>query len=300
MATQGFNTRALISLLVTGGFLVMTVTGVVLYVTPQGRVANWIDWTLVGLGKEDWAAVHIASSLLFVIGGVWHLVLNWKPFVHYLHQRIQGHERPRAEGLVALAAVVLLVWGTLAGVPPIRYLLDLNEAAKGMWSLDAGAEPPFGHAEEVTLTALAFRTRMDLADALASLDAAGLRVAEGERTTLRRLADDNGLTPAGVFAVLKAGAARSAPAAPALTAEAVDSLYGGTGIGQKTLAQAAEAAGVPLAAAQARLAALGIEASPTDRLKTLAEAQGLAPMDLLKTMLVEGYRPGAPTGSSAR
>ncbi len=294
MAAKGFNTRALISLLVTGGFLVMTVTGLVLYVTPQGRVANWIDWTLVGLTKDDWGAVHIASSLLFVIGGVWHLVFNWKPFVHYLHKRIQGHERPRAESLIAAVVLVVLVWGTLAGLPPISYLLDLNEAAKGMWSLDANDEPPFGHAEEVTLSALAFRTHLDTTEALAALTAADLTVAEGERTTLRRLADDNGLTPAGVYAVIKAGASRPAAARPAaLTADQVDTLYGGSGIGQKTLAQAADATGLPTATALARLAAIGVAAEEDDRLKALAEDAGLAPMELLKTMLIDGYRPPA-------
>ena len=39
----GFRWRALVSLLVASGFLVMAVTGIMLYVSPPGRVANWTD-----------------------------------------------------------------------------------------------------------------------------------------------------------------------------------------------------------------------------------------------------------------
>ena len=53
------STRSLIAFLVTWAFLVLMVSGIVLYLVPQGRVAYWVHWSLAGLDKEQWAAVHM-------------------------------------------------------------------------------------------------------------------------------------------------------------------------------------------------------------------------------------------------
>lgn len=292
---RGFNTRALISLLVASGFLVMAVTGIMLYVAPPGRIANWTDWTLLWLTKDQWAAVHISSSLIFVLAGLTHLVLNRKPFFNYLHTRFHGHEMPRAEGIVALAAVVALVWGTLANVPPISFLLDLNERAKLMWSTGVDAEPPFGHAEEVSLANLASRDRFDAAAALGTLQAEGLIVALGTETTIRRIAEDNARSPAEVYRVIRAARAVAAPADD-WTPAAVEGRFGGAGMGRLTVAQLAAEAGMPLDEAQARLSALGLPTVTDARLRELAEAVGLEPLEIAKAVLVEGYLPAAKGG----
>jgi hypothetical protein len=290
-----FNTRALISLSVASGFLLMAITGIMLYVAPPGRVANWTDWTLLWLTKDQWAAVHISSSLVFVLAGLTHLVMNRKPFFNYLHTRFHGHEMPRAEGIVALAAVVALVWGTLANVPPISFLLDLNERAKLMWSTGVDAEPPFGHAEEVSLAMLGARDRFDTEAALGTLKAEGLIVALGTETTIRRIAEDNARSPAEVYQVIRAARAMATPADD-WTPATVESRFGGAGMGRLTVAQLAAEAGMPIDEAQARLAALGLPRAAEARLRELAEAVGLEPLEIAKAVLVEGYLPAANGG----
>ena len=286
----GFRWRALISLMVAAGFLVMAITGIVLYIAPPGRVANWTDWTLLWLTKDQWGAVHISSSLVFVLAGLTHLVMNRKPFFNYLHTRFHGHEMPRAEGIVAVVGVVALVWGTLANVPPISFLLDLNERAKLMWSTGIDAEPPFGHAEEVSLASLASRDRFDLETAIAALQAAGLDVAAGADTTVRQVADDNARTPAEVYGVIRAARVTAAPAGD-WTPAAVESRFAGGGMGRLTVGQLAAEGGIALEEAQARLAALGLQGSAETRLRELAEGTGMETMELAKAVLVEGYVP---------
>ncbi|MDH5411123.1 MAG: DUF4405 domain-containing protein, partial [Alphaproteobacteria bacterium] len=78
--THKFRTRGLVAFIVFGGFTVMTVTGLILFVMPPGRVAYWTNWALMGLEKSDWTAVHIVFSLLFVLAGLIHLFFNWKQF----------------------------------------------------------------------------------------------------------------------------------------------------------------------------------------------------------------------------
>lgn len=100
---RDFRPCGLLAVTVFGGFVVMTATGLVLFITPPGRVAYWTDWTLLGIEKAGWNAVHIVFGPLFVLAGLLHLFFNWKPFKHYLVNKLTGHLRPRSEGVIAAA-----------------------------------------------------------------------------------------------------------------------------------------------------------------------------------------------------
>jgi hypothetical protein len=85
-----FRTRGFISLLLALSFLVAVVSGSVLFMTPRGRIANWTDWTMGGLTKHEWAALHINACLLMVIEAVIHLLLNWRVFWSYIQKKSTG------------------------------------------------------------------------------------------------------------------------------------------------------------------------------------------------------------------
>ncbi|MCK4782139.1 MAG: DUF4405 domain-containing protein, partial [Desulfobacteraceae bacterium] len=53
-----FNWRGWTTFVVTISFVVDTISGIILYVAPPGRIANWTNWTIWGLNKEEWAAIH--------------------------------------------------------------------------------------------------------------------------------------------------------------------------------------------------------------------------------------------------
>lgn len=284
---QSVNKRGLVSFLVFGGFLVMTLTGLVLYVVPPGRVANWIDWRLLTLSKEQWADIHITFSLMFVIAGVIHLFFNWKPFLRYLGSRFQGHLQMRWEGAATLAVLALMVVGTLAPWPPFTQILAFNELLRESWSTGADAEPPFGHAEEVTLQSLADKMRFDAQEALDALTGAGLKV-EGRSSTVRQIADANNRSPADVYAVIAAKTKKetAGTVGVGMTAAEIDAKFAGTGMGRKTVAQAAADAGVAVDLAISRLTDAGIAALPDERLKEVAARhEGKEAMDLFKIMV---------------
>jgi hypothetical protein len=67
-------------------------------------------------------------------------------------------------------------------------------------------------------------------------------------------------------------------------------------MGRLTVAQLAAEAGMPLDEAQARLAALGLPTAAETRLREMAEAAGLEPLEVAKAALVEGYVPVAKDG----
>ena len=89
MTQSRFSYRVLNSFFVTFDFLILLVTGVVLYVVPPGRVANWTNLELMGLTKDQWTSVHLLSALLFLLVSILHLIFNWKPFKHYFYPKLQ-------------------------------------------------------------------------------------------------------------------------------------------------------------------------------------------------------------------
>jgi hypothetical protein len=194
--------RAVVSLVTAWGFLVMSLTGFVLYIEPHGRVAYWCRWTLLGLGKEQWDAVHVVASVLFVLAGAVHLAFNWRTFVRFLWRRIDGAGRLRRELGISVAVILVVVASAIGHFPPLGYLIDLNEWAKESWVSGPADDPPFGHAEMHSLTSFARKMNLDLDAALPALEASGITVSSPEQT-LDEISRINQITPAELYGELR-------------------------------------------------------------------------------------------------
>jgi len=287
---QGFAFRPLIAFLVTGAFLVATVTGIILYVVPKGRIAFWIDWQLMGLDKEQWGNIHIIYGAIFIVTGIFHLYFNWKPFKSYLAQRTQGHLHLKKELITATILCVLVVVGAIAEAPPVSWVFDLNQKAKEIWLSDARDEPPFGHAEEVSLAAFTRRERIDLNSAVEKLEAAGFTIRD-VRHSLKELARDNGTVPARLYAAIRELKERPAAKQSDWSPELIETQFAGTGLGRKTLAHICAETGIEVDNALSRLSSVGIKAQENMTFKEIAQQHHLDPMDILKAVLVPGYQP---------
>jgi hypothetical protein len=149
-----FSARGFTSLLLTLSLLVLVVSGVVLFLTPRGRVAHWTDWTMLGLRKEQWGALHMNGSILFVFVAVLHLVLNGSMFLGYLRRKAVAGLYMKKEMAVALVVALACTAGTIADVPPFSSILALNHDVKNYWEQRV-ATAPVPHAEELTLVEFA-------------------------------------------------------------------------------------------------------------------------------------------------
>ena len=296
MIKNSHTTRAFVAFVVTWSFLLLTVTGIVLYVVPHGRVANWTFWTLGGLGKDGWADVHILFGAVFIVAGALHLYFNWKPFKKYLAERVRGHLALKRELVTSLGFTLLLLLSALFAVPPVSWLFDLNHAAKSLWSSAPGQEPPYARAEATPLPVLAQRLGLD-ADAMREvLTEAGISV-DDPNTSLERLARANDTIPAALFALIPKPTPGSTAAQQPLDPALIEDRLVGSGVGGKTLADFAEANGLDLETADARLSASGIEADPSETLKSIAERHATRPIEIAKVLLAPAYRlPPTPEG----
>ena len=78
------NLKKITSLTMLLSMIVMTYTGIMLFITPPGRVANWANWELLGLSKTQYADIHSTFMVLFIIATILHIFYNWRPMTSYM------------------------------------------------------------------------------------------------------------------------------------------------------------------------------------------------------------------------
>jgi len=127
---KSFNRRAFVSVLVAFSFILMTITGLVLFFAPTCRIARDTSWSVFGFDKDQWIATHVWFSTAFVIASAFHIYLNWKALINYFKSKIQKSFAFRAEWVVALILCVVVLAGTIFEVPPFSSLMVWKETFK--------------------------------------------------------------------------------------------------------------------------------------------------------------------------
>ncbi|HKI81481.1 MAG TPA: DUF4405 domain-containing protein, partial [Pseudodesulfovibrio sp.] len=104
--------RKITSLTALLSFAVTTLTSVILYIVPEGRVAYWADWHLLGMTKSQWGDVHTTVGTLFLAALLLHIWLNWKPLMNYMKNRMRELVVMTAPMIVSFILVFLVFAGT--------------------------------------------------------------------------------------------------------------------------------------------------------------------------------------------
>jgi hypothetical protein len=296
--------RRVISLTVFLSFIALALSGIMLFVSPQGRVAYWAGWKLFGLSKEEYSAIHTTVMILFLVVGIWHIVLNWKPIVGYLKDRTRTVSFTRPEFLAALGLTLVFLLGPLLDLPPFSLYLDAGEEVKAYWEASSGS-PPWGHAEENSLQRFCRgmedyerleNQRMVVLHcnlALEALRSAGMEV-EGLSQRLLEIAEVNGTTPQALAQIIVSVArpmtpdemAARQPRGGAAGEEAVQETYHQpcSGLGRMTMAEYAQEYGYDLEEILAILRRAGLELDSETRLREEATRLGTDPEGLIRIL----------------
>lgn len=291
MNMKAWNGRSLASLMTAAGFLIMTVSGLVAFVVPHGRIAYWTEWRFLGLTKNNWGDIHVIGCVLFLVAGGFHIYFNWRPLTGYFLDKVQGGLKLTKELAITLVVMLCFVVGAIYRVPPLSYVSDLGDRAKESW-VSREYEPPFGRAELLDLRSFCKKQEIPLDKALAEFQARGIAVGD-PKDSLAQIAKRNVKSPVDLYMVVKSLEGNAVPqaGAPALTPEAVEEKYAGSGIGRKTMAEVTASMRLDKAKISRRLTGLKIDVKENEPLKQAAERNKLAPIELLKAILVDDYDP---------
>jgi len=288
MSNSNWHGRAFTSLCSLVSFILLLLTAIILYIEPHGRVAYWIKWNFLGLEKDQWGNIHIFSGLLFLVAGGFHLYYNWKPLVRYLSGKIETGPRYKRELMISSLILLWIIVSGIWSLPPLVYVADLSEAIKIAWVTSAELEPPFGHAERVSLKTFCKKQGIPLDQAMAELRKAGFKVNRPDKT-LGNIADSKGTSGMGVYEVIQRlePKPKTMKSGPVWTPEMVEEAFAGTGIGRKSIGQIIRDHGLDPKTVYQRLKESDIEAADDDKIKTLADKYDSTPIKILTIMLVD-------------
>lgn len=276
-----FQFRAFVSLLTGFSFILMDLTGCILFITPPGRVANWAGWTFWGFTKDQWVALHIWFSLLFVVACLFHLYLNFGAIVNYL--KITGSKayRFRFEWLAALAVCALIFAGTHLQIRPFQSLLRFQDRVKNGWE-DRSSSGPAAHAELWPLAQLAEETDTPLDTILSNLGV------DSPEITLADLAEQTGQTPDQLY---RQALGQAEPRSRTHSGRGEGGRQGGQGqgYGQMTLGEVCQQAGLDPDKAVGILKEQGITAEPDMTMRQIADQHGLHPSRLREMLSIPEF-----------
>ncbi len=287
------NLRKITSMTLAWSVIILTVNSVVLYIVPEGRVAYWADWSFLGLTKSDWGAQHTTVGVLFLLAGLVHIFYNLKPIMNYMKNKAKEFRFFSGANVIALGLTLLFVVGTYFDVPPMAQILSLSDHFKEVAGEKYG-EPPYGHAELSSLKMFTKRDSLDLAQSMELLKAAGIEVTN-ESETLKAIAARAGVPPQKIYDVIKPAREMDTPSVKDEITHAdasggmskIDEFVNGpkSGLGKMTIESICSDYGLSLEKIQDGLAAKGITAEPSQKLKEIAEAHEMTPMGIYEAMV---------------
>lgn len=261
-----FSWRAFISFGLTYSFIIILISGSILYIAPPGRYAHWVNWQIIGLTKEGWQALHTIFSYTFVILSVFHLfTVNWKTFISYLKSKTQNGINKKKEFIFSTSVFAIFFLGVLFAVPPFQSVMDLSEYFTESWE-KTEEQPPVPHAELLTLAELSEQLKnMNLDEIISSLNKHQIKFDNSDTQTLSEIAEANQTTPLVIY--------------QKITQKAGNQLQG-SGIGRKSLETVATEQGKDINEVLNLLEQNGIKAQKDQTLKEIGENNNVIPRDI--------------------
>jgi len=266
-----FNPRGFLSLYIALSFLIMTISGIILFLSPAGRVANWSNWRLFGLLKSQWQAVHTIFTFIFVVAITFHLFFNWRPLLAYLKTKIGSTVVLRKEILAASAIAILFFVLTVYNVTPFGSVMAFGESLKDSWSAQNN-EPPIPHAEEQTIQKFAETIKISTDDLKNKLASKGI-IIDSDSATIKEISKQNNVSPSELYRLVQSA-----------TNQPLSAPMEGRGYGRKTIEQICADLKISVGDGLNRLKAKGINADKDEKLKDVASRYMLTPMEVANSI----------------
>ena len=253
--------------------LAMTYTGVILFISPHGRIANWANWELLGLSKDQYAQLHSTFMVIFIIGAILHVYYNWKPMTSYLKNKSKEFIFFTKDMLVASILFVLFVFGTLFEVSPFSNFLNFGDNFKSSWEKDYGTAP-YTHAELSSIKSFSKKLSYNLEKVEEVLNSNNIKFKMEQ--SLSAVAKVNSVSPNFIYELLKKNLEKAGEESIPLT-----------GLGKKTIKDVASTLNISSDEFISKLKAIGLDAKAEDKFKKVAEDNDLGPIDVLEKL---GYK----------
>lgn len=145
-----FSWQSFISIGLLLSFIIMLISGLVLYIAPEGSLSRWIGWDVLNLTKSQWEKQHTVFSFLFVIFSFLHILLiNWDLLISYFVPGKMAFKSYK-ELIIAFAIILLVFVGTLTNLNPFKFITSLGDEISDSYS-EQVQMPKVADAEKLSL-----------------------------------------------------------------------------------------------------------------------------------------------------
>lgn len=145
-----FNWQSFISIGLLLSFIVMLISGIVLYIAPEGSLSRWIGWDILNLSKKQWEYQHTIFSYLFILFSIFHVFkINWSYLISYFV--IEKFKMINLkEIIVAVLITVFIFLGTLFNWSPFKNVIQFGNKISDSYVEDVEM-PNIPDAEKLSL-----------------------------------------------------------------------------------------------------------------------------------------------------
>ena len=192
--------KKITSLTMLLSMLVMTFTGILLFITPPGRVANWSNWEILGLTKELIAQIHTTFMVLFIIMTILHIFYNLRPMISYMKNSARQFVLFTKEMIIASILTIIFLFGTIYEISPFSNFLNFGDDIKNSWEKSSGTAP-YSHAELSSLNSFTKKMSFDLTASKEIL--VKNNIIFQEEQSLSQIAKENDISPSFIYELLK-------------------------------------------------------------------------------------------------
>lgn len=262
--------RKITALTMLWSMLIMSFTGVILFITPAKSIANWMDWTFIGLSKTEYGEIHSTFMILFIITAILHLFFNLKPLTNYMRNRAKRFVVFSKDMVIATAIASLFILGTLSQATPFASFLGFGKEIKSSWSKNSNLAP-YENAELSSLKTFTEKLNYDLAKSVEILKANSIVFSVNQSLAL--IANNNNISPEFIYNILKTNFANGSKKIVALS-----------DINKKSIKNMAYTLGMSTDEFISKLHDIGIHAEENDQCKDLADKYNTTPINIMEKL----------------
>jgi hypothetical protein len=203
---NAFRFRAFTAFWLAFSFFLSVLSGLILFLRPEGSLAAWTAWSVLGLNKKQWEGVHTVFVFVLLISASIHLLYNWRVLTAYCRLKkerfgriFKGMAAFRELFAAALLTVLVLI-GAIGEWLPYQWLSGWRGAFKSGAAL-VTLTPPVADADKLSLAVLCAMSGVSEQRVLRNAGVKGLQLSALSET-LSDIAKKNRMSPEKVYGLL--------------------------------------------------------------------------------------------------
>jgi len=194
---KSFTLKPAVSFTVLLSFLVLAFSGIIMFLRPEGSIARWTGWTIIGLNKQEWEGLHTLFAIIFTAAAAVHLYYNWRILLNYCVNKFTNGLRYYRELSAAAFIVVFFIAVVIFQIQPFWKIVEFRSHVKdGDYLLEKA--PPVQDIDKMPVTEVAKVINVPVSDLVEHMRRDGYVISD-TTATLRKLAELNRVTPEKLF-----------------------------------------------------------------------------------------------------